>query len=118
MQEVAPADRADLAGAEEARRGRAQGVLEGRGIVVGYVEHVRAAAIAGEEQRPGGATGAERLRLAAQGLAEILVGGGRIPDLKPHGLPDAHRLADRDRARLAVRTDDRPDQEVAALVLR
>ena len=55
VQEVAPADRADLAGAEEAAGRDAERVLDRDRVVVGDVEHVRAAAVAGEQQRAGGA---------------------------------------------------------------
>ena len=37
--------------------------------------------------------------------------------MQPHGLPHPHPLADRDRSRLSVGADDRPHEEVAALVL-
>ena len=58
-----------------------------------------AAAVAGEEQRAGCAVRAERLGLGAQRLAEVLVGGGRVAHMEPHGLADPHPLADGDRAR-------------------
>ena len=85
--------------------------------MVGDLEHVGAAAVAGEEQGARGALRAEGLCLCAERLAQVLVGRGGVPDLEADGLTDPNLLADRDRARLAVRADDRPDQEVAPLVL-
>ena len=40
-----------------------------------------------------------------------------VADVQAHGLTDPHLLADRDGAGLAIGADDRPDEEVAALVL-
>src|SRR6476469_9108306 len=52
VQERVPADGPDLAGAEHAgERDRAELVGDGAGVVVGLGVHVRAAAVAGEEQR-------------------------------------------------------------------
>ena len=97
--------------------GTPSAVLEGGRVVVRNLEHVGAASVAGEEQRACGAVRAERLSLDAQRLAEVLVRGRGIADMQPHGLAHSDRLADRDRSRLSVGTDDRPHQEVASLVL-
>src|SRR5436190_1741995 len=94
VEEVAAADGADLAGAEEARRGNAQRVLDRGRIVVGQVEHVRAAAVAGEQQGAGRTRRAKGERLSPQGLAEVLVGGGPVADVHPHRLADTDLLAD------------------------
>ena len=83
--------------------GRAQRVLDRRRVVVRHLEHVGAAAVAGEEQRARGAAGAERLRLGAQRLAQVLVGRRAVADLQPHGLAHPDPLADRDRSRLSGR---------------
>ena len=54
---------------------------------------------------------------SAQRLAQIDVGGAAVADVDAHRLPDADALADGDRAGLPVGAGDRPDEEVAALVL-
>jgi NAD(P)-dependent dehydrogenase (short-subunit alcohol dehydrogenase family) len=65
VQEVLAADRAELARAEEAgQRDVAQGGRDEPRVVVGLVEQPRAAAVAGEQQRPGGTAAAEGLGLA------------------------------------------------------
>src|SRR5205809_7599332 len=72
VHEVTAPDRADLAGAEEAAGRRREGVLDRTGVVVGHVEHVGTATVAGEEQHAGGARRPHRLRLVAERGAEIL----------------------------------------------
>ena len=116
VQEVAPADRPDLAGAEEAGRGHAEGVLERGRVVVGDVEHVRAAAVAGEQQRPGRALVAQRQRLRLQRLAQVLVGGRAVAHVHADRLADPDPLADGEAAAVGVGAEDRADEEVAALV--
>src|SRR6185295_12253829 len=61
MEEVLPPDRTDLARGEAADgRHRTEVLLDRRGVVVGALEEVRAAAIAGEEQRARGAAAGAR----------------------------------------------------------
>ena len=91
VQERVAADRADLAGGEEARRGRAGELLvEGVSVVVGRAEHRLAAAVAGEDERAGRRAAAERLAAQAERLAQVAVGRGGVARVQPH-----------DRARLA-----------------
>ena len=52
---------------------------------------------------PAGPGGAERLRLRAERVAQVLVGRGAVADVHADGLADPDALADRDRARLARR---------------
>jgi len=78
---------------------------------------VRAAAVAGEDQRAGRLGGAERLGLGPERGAQVLVGGGAVANVHAHGLADPDPLTERDRARVTVGGDDRTHQKVAALVL-
>ena len=60
---------------------------------------------------------AERVALARERLAQVLVGDRRVAHVQAHDLADAHALAGRDRPRLLVGADDRAHEEVAAPVL-
>src|SRR5581483_341642 len=116
VEERAPADGADLAAAEEpGDRVRADRTRDGERIVVRLREHVRAAPVAGERERAGGAAAAEP---GVEALAEILVGAGGVAAVEAKRLADAHLLADGETARRLVEPDDAADQEVAATVLR
>ncbi|HWN60149.1 MAG TPA: SDR family oxidoreductase, partial [Streptosporangiaceae bacterium] len=89
VQEVLPADRAEFAGAEEpGHRDVAQGGRDQPGVVVGLGEQPRSAAVAGEQQRPGGTSAAQGGRLALQGAAQVLIGRLRVPDVELDGLAD------------------------------
>ena len=108
MQEVLPADRADLAGAEAAGRGHgAQELGDDPGVVVGHAEQSLPAAVAREEQRRLGL-------LAREQRPQVLVGGGGVADVELDGATDGDLLADGDRAGLAVAADQVADEEVAA----
>src|SRR5215218_5143520 len=61
-------------------------------VVVRLGEHVRPAAVAGEEQRPGRPRAAVH---AAKRLPEICVRRGGVADKEAQGLADPHRLAER-----------------------
>src|SRR2546426_730798 len=76
VEEVAASDRPDLPGAEESAGRDAEGILDRRGVVVGHLEHMQAAAVAGEQQDAGRPRRAERLELGAERRAQVLVGGG------------------------------------------
>src|SRR5581483_2402908 len=108
VQEVPPADRSDLAGAERARRrDRTEELVDEARVVVGDAEEVTAPAVAREQQRGTGVDTTEH-------LAQVLVGGGRVPYVELHRLADRHTIADRERTRLLVRAEHVPDEEVAA----
>ena len=99
VQEAAPADRTDLAGGEEARRGRAAELLvHGDGVMVAGAEHRLAAPVAGEHQRAGGGLAADRLRAQPQRAAQILVGRSCVARVQAH---DLARLDGRRRRRRA-----------------
>ncbi len=103
VQEVAAADRADLAGAEEAAGRRAERVLERQRVVVGGLEHVRAAAVAGEQQRPGRAV---RRRAPGPGRAAPRAGPRRRSRRRGRACAPSGRRARARRAR-ATRPRDR-----------
>src|SRR6185503_293947 len=86
VQERLAAHGADLARAEEARdRVVPEQFRDGATVVVGLVEHARAATVAGEEERPGRTLAVQR---RAEALAQVGVGGGSVADV------EAERLAD------------------------
>src|SRR5690242_15344027 len=107
VEEVAASDRSDLPGAERSRqRDRPQQVLHHARVVIGNGEEVTATPVAREQQRG--------LRVhAGEHLPEILVGGARVPDVELHGLAHRNLLADRQRARALVGTEQVADEEVA-----
>ncbi len=114
VQEVLPADRAEFAGAEEpGHRDVAQRGGDETGVVVGLGEQPRSAAVAGEQERPGGTAAAQRGRLVFQGAAQVLVGRLRVPDVELDGLADLDLVANRDGPRVGVGADYAADQEVA-----
>ena len=85
--------------------------------MVGDLEHVRPAAVAGEQQRAGGAAAARRQGPARSASRRSSVGARAIADVHADRLPDPDPLADRERPGVGVGADDRPDEEIAALVL-
>ena len=58
-----------------------------------------------------------RLGSGAQRVAQVLVSARAIADVHADRLPDPDPLADRERPGVGVGADDRPDEEIAALVL-
>src|SRR5262249_58743501 len=119
MEEGTAAHGADLAVAEHAREGRIGKLITNAcGVMVGDLEHVRPASVAREDEPAGGrkcATicGARR----AKHRPQVLVRRLGVTHMKSERLPDAYALADVDRPRVGVTSDDAPHQEVAALVL-
>jgi NAD(P)-dependent dehydrogenase (short-subunit alcohol dehydrogenase family) len=114
VQEVLPADRPEFTVAEEAgHRDVAQRGGNEPGVVVGLGEQPRAAAVAGEQERPGGPAAAQGSGLAFQRAAQVLVGRLGVPDVELDGLADLDPVADRDRSRSGVGADHAADQEVA-----
>lgn len=116
MQEVAAADRAQLALGEEAGHGGAGGGLgDPGGVVVGGTEEAAPAAVAGEQQHPAGAhrPGPDRREQRLQ----LLAGGGRVAHVELHGLADRDGVADRQGAALRVGAEEVADQEVPAAEL-
>jgi NAD(P)-dependent dehydrogenase (short-subunit alcohol dehydrogenase family) len=114
VQEVLPADRAELAGAEEpGHRDVTQHAGDETGVVVGLGEQPRSAAVAGEQEGPGGAAAAEGFGFAFQGAAQVLIGRLRVPDVELDGLADLDLVAHRDGPRVGVGADHTADQEVA-----
>ena len=85
---------------------RAEQVLHHAGVVVGHGEEVAATPVAGEQQRRLGVD-------PGQHLPEILVGGAGVPDVELHGLAHRDLLADRQRARALLGTEQVADEEVA-----
>jgi len=81
--------------------------------VVRLGEQPRSAAVAGEQQRPGGTAAAQGGQLALQGAAQVLVGRLRVPDVELDGLADLDLIAHRDGPRVGVGADHAADQEVA-----
>src|SRR5712692_5682072 len=115
VQEGLAADGTDLAAAEEAGEGlRPECLGDDARVVVGLGEHVRAAAVAGEEQCPGRPPAAER---AAQRLPEICVRRGCVADEEAQRLPDPDAVAERERAGRLVGAQETAHEEVAGLVL-
>src|SRR6266566_1033230 len=99
VEEVAAPDRSDLSGAERSREwDRAEQVLHHAGVVVGHGEEVTAAPVACEQQCRLGVPPREH-------LPEILVGGPRVTDVELHGLTHRDLLADGQRARALVGTE-------------
>src|SRR3954447_18289410 len=118
VDEAARADRTDLAGTEEAGGGRGPDLARERvRVVAGAAEHVRAAPVAREHERPGG-WAVELTRGPLERAAQVEVGRCRIAHVEPHRLADPDALADRDGALLLVDRHQRTDEEVAALVVR
>ena len=90
VQEVATADRTDLAGAERAReRNGAEQFLDGTGIVIGSREEIPAPTIA-REQQCGVAVHAREQR------AEVVVGRAGIAHVELQRCADLDAVADRD----------------------
>ena len=81
--------------------------------MVGFGEHVRAAAGAGEQQRPGRQQAGQGGGFPLQGAPQVLIGRTGVPDVELHGLPHLELAAHRDRSRLGIGADDAADQEVA-----
>jgi hypothetical protein len=118
VQEGAATYGPDLSAAEEAgHRPPAERLADHACVVVRRREHLRAAAVAGEKQRPSRARGRAAER-AIEGLLEVLVCRGGVADVEAQRLADPHLLADRDCARLLVGTEDGAHQVVASAVLR
>src|SRR6266508_2436904 len=112
VEEVAAADRAELALGEEPGHGRlAGGRGDADGVVVGLAEEVAAAPVAGEQQHPPRLPAGHR----RQQQLEVLVRGGRVADVELQRLADLDAVGDRDRAGLRVGPDQAPDQEVTAV---
>src|SRR4029453_13047454 len=107
VQEIAAADRSDLARTERSRqRDRPQQVLHHSGVVVGDGEEVAATSVAREQE---GGVGVD----PREHLPEILVRGARVPDVELNGLDDRHLLPDRQGARALVGAEQVADEEVA-----
>ena len=83
-------------------------------VVVGLGKHVRPAAVAGEEQRPGRPRAAGRV---GERLPEICVRRGGVADEEAQGLADPHRVAERERAGRLVGAEETAHEEVACVVL-
>src|SRR5581483_978849 len=114
VDEVLPADGAELAHGEEAgQRQRAEQRLHGAGVVVGLVEQPGPAAVAAEEECPRGA-GRALASGVLQEQAEVLVGRAGVADVELHRLADADAVAEDQGAALTVQAEDVADQEVAA----
>ena len=114
MQEVLPAHRPEFPSAEEpGHRDLAQGLRQQPGVVVGFGEHPRAAAGAGEQQRPGRLAGCPGPRLPAPGRGA----GPHWPNGRPargtarSGPPEL--AAHRDGSRVGIGAGDAADQEVS-----
>ncbi len=73
-----------------------------RGVVVGQAEHPAPAAVAGEHQRAGRASVAERLRRSAERVVQVAVGRVGVARVHAHDLARLDRRADRDRAGVGV----------------
>jgi CheY-like chemotaxis protein len=115
VQEGLAADRPELAAAEEAGQGlRPERFADDQRVVVRRRKHVRAAAVAGEEQRSGWARARER---AAQCPPEICVRRGGVADEEAQGLPDPRAVPERERACRLVGAEQAAHEEVADLVL-
>src|SRR5438552_288643 len=111
VEEVAAADRTELAGSEETGDLRAVERLgEDAGVVVGLVEEVPAPPVAREQQ------GGVRLP-SGEEQAEVLVGGGAVAHLELDGGADLDQRVDGDGPVGPVRPQHVPDEEVAAVVL-
>ena len=118
VQEVLPADRADLAGGEEAGGGRArEDARDGVGVVVGRAEHAASAAVAGEHERAGRRAAPKRLHRGCQRLDEVAVGAVGVAGVQADDLARAHVRADRDGARRGVGARQPADEEVALQVV-
>ena len=74
----------------------------------GVAEHLRPAAVAGEDQRSRGV-------MAGEEQLEVLARGGGVADLELQGRAHRHLVADGDRTRLRVGPEKAPDQEVTSL---
>src|SRR6185503_6067502 len=114
VQEVLPAHRSELPAAEEpGHRYLAQRPRQQPGVVVGFGEHVRTAAGAGEQQRPGRGPAAQGGGFPLQGTPQVLIGRTGVPDVELHGLPYLELAAHHDGSRLGIGAGDAADQEVS-----
>jgi len=114
---VAAADRAELAGGEEAGDGHlAEGPPDGADVYVGLAEERLPTAVAREEEGSGdrASVGAA---LGLEELPEVLARGLGVAHLELDRLPHLDAVADRERTGSLVHADDVPDEEVAAAQL-
>ena len=81
--------------------------------MVRFGEHVRAAAGAGEQQRPGHRPAVEGGGFPLQGAPQVLVGRTSVPDVELDGLAHLELAAHRDGPRLGIGARDAADQEVS-----
>src|SRR5262249_2984316 len=86
----------------------------GARVVVGLLEEPAAPAVAGKQERSGGAL-LVRVDVQLQQFVQVFVGSGGVADMKLNGLPGAHAIRDRKRAAVAVHADYVANQEIAAL---
>ena len=104
-----------FAGGEEAgQRDVAQGFADCRRVVMRLRKHPGAASVAGEQQGAAGLSAGLLPRRREQ-LPQIRIGRLGIADVELDGLPDAHVVADHDRAGVRVDPQDVADQEIALL---
>jgi len=80
--------------------------------VVGFGEHARAAAGAGEQQRPGDRAATQGGGFPHQRAPQVLVGRTGVPDVELDRLAHLELAADRDRPGLGIGAGDAADQEV------
>ena len=108
---ISPAAKKPAAGAPASSSSRA------RASWSGVAEHPAPAAVAGEDERPGGRRAAERLDPQAERVAQVAVGRAGVAGVHPHDRPGLDRRADGDGAVLGVGAEQRADEEVALAVL-
>ena len=111
MDGVAAADGTELAGAEHpGQRRRAKQISDHGGVVVGRVEELAAASVAGEYEGTAGGT-------SGQYGVEVLVGAGGVAHLELHGRTHRHGVAHRHRAGCTVDAEHAADEEIAPFEL-
>jgi len=81
---------------EPGHRYLAQRLRQQPGVMVGFGEHVRAAAGAGEQERPGRWPAAQGGGFPLQGAPQVLIGRTGVPDVELHGLPHLELAAHHD----------------------
>src|SRR5207247_2795020 len=91
--------------------------IYGGDVVVGGTEEPLATPVAAEQERADGIARVCVFAFAGQQRAQVFTGGGAVPDLELHGLPDPDVVGDRQAAGLLVDPDQVADQEVPALEL-
>src|SRR5437773_528017 len=115
MQEVAPSDRTNLAlGKESRRRDRTEPLLHDPAIVMGLVKESLSTPATAEQEGPERGILVRR-SIHGQEKVQVVARRLRVAEVELHGLAFLNDVSDRNGPGLLIRSDEVPNEEIAAL---